>query len=290
MASIITRLSRTAARMALAAAALSMLAAPAVAGPFVFSTGDPDGKMATASRPDSTGKIETESADDFILAHPTTITSATFTGLIPTGANVNDVVVEIYRVFPKNSDSVRTPNVPTRTNSPSDVAFASRDADLGELSFTTSVLNASFTAANSVVNGINPKPNQQTDGEGPVTGLETLFSVNFIMPFSLGPDHYFFIPQVELDSGDFLWLSAAKPIVGGTGPFAPDLQSWIRNANLDPDWLRIGTDIVGPLPQGGAAPTFNAAFSLAGEVPEPATLLLLAFGLIVLWWGLRRKP
>lgn len=289
MASMITRLSRTAARMALAAAALSMLATPAVGGPFVFSTGDPDGKIATASRPDSQGKVEIESADDFILANPTTITSATFTGLIPTGASITDVIVEIYRVFPKDSDTVRTPNVPTRTNSPSDVAFDSRDFADGKLSFTTSILSADFTAANSVVNGINPNPNQQTDGEGPVTGQEVLFSVNFIMPFSLGPDHYFFIPQVELDSGDFLWLSAPKPIAGGTGPFAPDLQSWIRNANLDPDWLRVGTDIVGPPAQGGAAPTFNTAFSLAGTVPEPATLLLLAFGLIVLWWGLRRK-
>ena len=92
--------------------------------------------------------------------------------------------------------------------------------------------------------------------------------MNFTMPFSLGPDHYFFIPQVELDSGDFLWLSAPKPIVGGPGPVRPDLQSWIRNANLDPDWLRVGTDIVGPPPQGGAAPTFNAAFSLAGRFPS----------------------
>ena len=28
-----------------------------------------------------------------------------------------------------------------------------------------------------------------------------------------------------------------------------------------------------------------------GQVPEPATLLLLAVGLVVLWWGLtKRKP
>jgi hypothetical protein len=28
-----------------------------------------------------------------------------------------------------------------------------------------------------------------------------------------------------------------------------------------------------------------------GQIPEPATLLLLAVGLIVLWWGLKkRKP
>ena len=66
------------------------------------------------------------SADDFALTHATSITSATFTGLLSGGATVGDigeVVVEIYRVFPKDSDTVRTPNVPTRVNSPSDVAF-----------------------------------------------------------------------------------------------------------------------------------------------------------------------
>ena len=35
----------------------------------------------------------------------------------------------------------------------------------------------------------------------------------------------------------------------------------MRNANLEPDWLRVGTDIVG----GSAAPTFNAVFTLSGE-------------------------
>src|SRR5262249_50985223 len=40
-------------------------------------------------------------------------------------------------------------------------------------------------------------------------------------------------------------------------PFMGDLHEWIRNAALDPDWLRVGTDIVG-------AGTFNTTFSLAG--------------------------
>ncbi len=102
--------------------------------------------------------------------------------------------------------------------------------------------------------------------------------MSFTTPFTLPADHYFFVPQVQLSNGDFLWLSAARPIVPPGTPFPPgstDLQEWIRNDNLAPDWLRVGTDIVGGTP----APQFNAAFSLSGQtVPEPASLSLLALG------------
>jgi hypothetical protein len=269
---------------------------PAAAAPF-FSTGTPDGKIATATRPAAGSPFEIESADDFILTQPTTLTSATFTGLVPTGSLGNDVkgvVVEIYRVFPADSDVGRTsgpsppspppgfstPQVPTRLNSPSDMALVSRDSNSpGELTFTTTTLMPGFTADNSVQpGGIHPKPGQKTGGDGPVTGDEVEYDVTFTDPITLGPDHYFFVPQVLLDTtgtlnGDFLWLSAPKPITGGTGPFVGDLQSWTRDAMLDPDWLRVGTDIVG-------AGAFNAAFSLTGIVPEPGTLAVLGTGLL----------
>jgi hypothetical protein len=275
--------------------ALLAAAEPVRAGPsFFFSTGDPDGKMATASRPASAGKIEIEAADDFALTGATQINSLTFTGLVPTGSNVNRVNVEIYRVFPKDSDTVRLPNVPTRTNSPSDNAFASRDSSAGELSFTTSVLSPVFTAANSVLNGIHPKPNQQTLGEGPVTGQEVQFNVTLNSTFKLPADHYFFVPQVQLDNGDFFWLSAPKPIVPPGTPFPPgttDLQEWIRNEDLQPDWLRVGTDIVGMGANGSPAPTFNATFSLTGQaIPEPGGMTLVcvtAVGIAFRAW--RRK-
>jgi hypothetical protein len=270
-------------------------ALPAVADPFFFSTGGANNLMATATRPASAGKIEIESADDFVLTQSTKITGATFTGLLTGGAttaNIGEVRVEIYRVFPADSDVNRTsgpptfstPKVPTRVNSPSDVEFADRDTSPapGNLTFTTKVLSTTFTAVNSVTpGGIHPTPGQTTMGNGPVTGQEVEFDVNFTTPFSLPADHYFFVPQVEITtaSGDFMWLSGSRPIVPPGTPFPPgfiDLQEWTRDADLDPDWLRVGTDIVGGTP----APTFNGAFSLAGDVlPEPASLSLLGAAL-----------
>ena len=238
------------------------LEARAVPAAFNFSTGLPDGLMATASRPASHGKVEIESADDFILSSETLINHATFIGLLPAGAtlaDIKDVRVEIYRVFSKDSDITRTPNVPTRVNSPSDVEFVDRDTADHNLQFATVVLNRHFTAANSVLNGIHPKPNQTTHGEGAVSGEEVLFNVNFSKPFDLPADHYFFVPQVELKNGNFFWLSTPPK------QFAGDLQEWIRNDALQPDWLRVGTDIVG----GATPPTFNAAFSLSGQTVTP---------------------
>jgi hypothetical protein len=185
------------------------------------------------------------------------------------------VTVEMYRVFPLDSSTSRTPQVVTRVNSPSDVAFSSRSSDDSGLSFSTSIIANSFTALNSVQpGGIHPFPNQTTGGNGPLTGQEVQFNVTFTSPFTLPADHFFFVPQVELSNGDFYWLSASRPIVPPGTPFAPDLQAWTRDENLDPDWSRVGTDIVG----GATPPTFNAAFSLSGvtsPVPEPSTYGLL---------------
>ncbi len=186
-------------------------ALPAVADPFFFSTGNPDGKMATASRPDTAvapaPSNEIEFADDFALTGETRITSATFTGLLPSGTPISDVsqvVVQIYHVFPADSNVGRTsgpptfstPQVPTRVNSPSDVELEDRNSAAGTLTFSASVLSPSFTAANSVLNGIHPAPGQTTGGDGAVTGEEVQFTVNFATPFDLPADHYFFVPQV----------------------------------------------------------------------------------------------
>jgi hypothetical protein len=272
---------------------ISILSALAIALPIsafadtlLVNTGNVDGRMAMASRPDSAGKIEIEAADDFILGSSSLVNSGTFTGLLPSSYSVSSVTLEIYRVFPLDSNNPPSGNVLTRANSPSDVAFDSRSSGSG-LSYTTTLLNPNFTAANSVLNGINKFPNQTTGGEGAVSGQEVQFSFTLTTPFSLPADHYFFVPQVELSNGDFYWLSSVRPIVAPGTPFAPDLQAWIRNENLDPDWSRVGTDIVG----GGAnAPTFNAAFSLSGvATPEPGSIALFGTGILALAGLLRKK-
>jgi hypothetical protein len=245
-------------------------ATPAWADIFSFSTGTPDGRLGALSRPASLGKLETETADDFVLQQTTVITRATITGLIPLGtplANITQVEVELYQVFPLDSVNPPSGNVPTRVNSPADVEIgsATRDSSLRTLDFTATLASESFTVANSVINGINKKPDQTTLGEGPKTGQEVEISISFTTPFILPAGHYFFRPEVLVTGGDFLYLSAPRPTVP---PFAGDLQAWIRNSNLAPDWLRIGTDIIG----GATPPTFNMTFSLGGDtVPEAGT-------------------
>ena len=257
---------------------------PTRADGVVVNTGSPDGKMATASRPSSFDKIEIETADDFVLTGDTTITGGTFTGLIPKDASLADIIgvtVEFYRVFPNDSTFPPSGNVTTRVNSPSDIEFNDRNSGDGSLSFSVTVLNSSFSVLNSVVNGINKFPNQFTGGDGPATGQEVQFSFT-IDADTLPADHYFFVPQVELSNGDFLWLSSAKPIDSTGTPFPTgftDLQTWIRNENLDPDWSRVGTDITHQGP-------FNASFSLNGapvSTPEPCTILLTGAGLLGLF-------
>jgi hypothetical protein len=248
---------------------------PVWADTFFFSTGNPDSKLGSLSRQASTGKVETETADDFVLTQTTVINQATITGLVvPTGTpltSISNVEVELYHVFPLDSANPPSGVVPTRVNSPADVEIASatRDGSAGTLSFISNVLTTPFSVPNSMVNGINKVPNQTTGGEGPVTGEEVQTTITFTPPILLPAGHYFFRPEVLVTGGDFLYLSAPKPIVSPPGTvFAGDLQAWTRNSSLNPNWLRIGTDIVG----GATPPTFNMTFSLSGDtIPNAGT-------------------
>lgn len=243
----------------------------------IVNTGNPDGKLGALSRRPSSGKLETETADDFVLNQTTVISGATITGLISPAtslANLTNVEVEFYHVFPQDSANPDplAGNVPSRFNSPSDVEIdaATRDGSLGTLRFAVRLLNANSSVPNTVVNGINKKPNSTTHGEGPATGEEVEIGITFTTPILLPAGHYFFRPEVMVTGGgDFLFLSAPKPVVSPGTAIAGDLQAWIRNSELAPDWLRIGTDIINNTTP---PPTFNMTFSLTGNtVPEVGT-------------------
>jgi len=234
---------------------------------FSFTTGNPDGLIGAASRRASPGKLETETADDFTLDQTTVIRRATIVGLVPSGTkpeDIKEVEVEVYHVFPLDSAMPPSGKVPSRANSPSDVEIgtATRAGNSGTLTFSTNVLNSNFGVGNSVVNNLKVAT-APPGGEGSTAGEQVEITITFTSPIILPAGHYFFRPEVLLTNGDFLYLSAPKVI-----PAPKDLQAWIRNSNLAPDWLRIGTDIVG----GATAPAFNMTFSLAGEtVPEAGT-------------------
>jgi len=222
--------------------------------------------MGAASRRASPGKLETETADDFTLDQTTVISRAKIVGLVPAGMqpqDIKEVEVEVYHVFSLDSAVPPSGKVPTRANSPSDVEIgtATRAGNSGTLTFSTNVLN-NFGVGNTVVNNLKVAT-APPGGEGSTAGELVEITITFTSPIILPAGHYFFRPEVLLTSGDFLYLSAPKVI-----PAPKDLQAWIRNSNLAPDWLRIGTDIVG----GATPPTFNMTFSLAGEtVPEAGT-------------------
>jgi hypothetical protein len=271
------RINKTALAAALAIGCSFGTVASAQDTRFLVTTGSPDGKLGALSRPAGSQGLETETADDFVLTQPTVITRATIHGLIPTGASVSSIArveVEIYRVFPNDSKVDRTSgppnfstvNVPTRTNSPSDreIQPATRDFNDSTLRFIATQIS-DFQVDNTVVDRINKFPLQLTYGEGPASGEQVRIDITFKSPLFLLPGHYFFRPEVEVSGGNFLFLSAPRPITSGT-PFpagATDLQAWIRNTNLTPDWLRIGTDIIG-------VGTFNMTFSLNGNTVREA--------------------
>jgi hypothetical protein len=183
-------------------------------------------------------------------------------------ASITNIEVELYHVFPADSGPA-SGKVPTRQNSPADVEIgtATRDGSAGTLAFNNRLVNSSFMVTSTVVNQLQPK----TGGEGSATGEEVQIAITFtppiILPAPPSPlNHYFFRPEAQVTGGNFLYLSAPRPL--NPPLFAGDLQAWIRNTSLKPDWLRIGTDIIDDSP----APTFNMTFSLAGNtVPNAGT-------------------
>src|SRR5437764_9712041 len=90
-----------------------VLASPAWADPFFFTTGNADGRLGALSQTESSGKFQTETADDFFLTQTTVINGATITGLLTVpSAKINNVEIELYHVFSLDSDVARTSGAP----------------------------------------------------------------------------------------------------------------------------------------------------------------------------------
>ena len=272
--------------IAAVAFAAVMMPLPAAADPFFFSTGNPDGKIATATRPESAGKFEIESADDFSLTAQTSITGATFTGLLTEGsttANIGQVVVEIYQVFPNGSDVGRTSGapvfstnrVPTRANSPSDVALDSRDFPWDRLASKLRfwlIPSRHSTASNLAVYIrclVKLPAATVSDRVGSTIHSE------FFNPVRFGCGSILLRPASHLISPWGLSLAL------GTEGFVPsrhafprrfyDLQSWTRARCWTPTGCGWGPT---SLAVHSGKPTFNAAFSLTGvSVPLPSSAL-----------------
>src|SRR5260370_26045242 len=150
---------------------------PVKADLFSFSTGTPDGRIAVGARPAGPSVLQIETADDFILsAKSTIINSASFYGLMPDSvplSSIYDVGIAIYHMFPADSINPPSGNVPTRTNSPSDTEFTSRDSGSSTLTFQTQTQGA-FSAGNSLVNRIHPIPHSTPHGQRPPPGTKLL--------------------------------------------------------------------------------------------------------------------
>src|SRR5260370_42330438 len=99
----------------------AFVTSPASGSVFSFSTGNPDGLIATLSRPAGGGAIQTATADDFVLSPPARIDHATFGGPLPSGTpptSIADVEIAFYHVFPKDSTNRPAGQGPTRAISP----------------------------------------------------------------------------------------------------------------------------------------------------------------------------
>ena len=241
---------------------------------------------------DSAGKFEIESADDFVTtASQTSITSATFTGLLTGGAttaNVGAVTVEIYRVFPNDSNVARTSGpptfstlqVPTRVNSPSDVELVDRSTTSGNLSFTTTVLVADVYSTEFCSAGGHPsharsnhrrrRINHRARGtiHGKLHDTYQSFARSLLLRAPSGGD-----TAVASSSGCRVLVRSFHRT------HSQQALPICRAGRVTQCLIQTGSASERTLSD-GVTPTFNAAFSLDGvATPLPGALPLFATGL-----------
>jgi hypothetical protein len=95
------------------------------------------------------------------------------------------------------------------------------------LSFVATAIVLNFTASNTVVNG--------TQRLGGLYRSRSRDHDHVYQPGSFFRRQLLFRPEVEVINGDFLYLSAPRPILR-RGRRSPAIISLIRNSNLAPDY------------------------------------------------------
>ena len=205
---------------------------------YSFSTGDPDGKMATASSPGQRGSSRSRRPTISFSRQRPRSPARPSPASSPGTRSVSNVPVEIYRVFP----TIRTRAAPAgrqRSRLPRRrparirhrMSHLAADAATGGLQVRDNRHGILHRAQLGAAGWHQSQTGQFTGGNGPVTGEENDFSMSFTNDLLLPANHYFFVPQVGHGSdGNFLWLSAPRPIAGGLGH-----SRWVyRPAELDP--------------------------------------------------------
>ena len=261
----------------------------------LWDTLEPNSKIGFSSQLD----IPTETADDFtVTGDGFKVTDVSFLGLFTDEyADIEDIDLAFYSVFPGASDLTRTPAT-VRTNGPEDTEFVAFSLGEDTLSYTSKDLG-SFTIDQAILPGSGANTPGVGSGVvgGPVTGNLRQIDAKLKDPLTLSPDAVFLVSAVDPSAGDFFRVAGSRP------PESPeplpegvvDRQTWFRTNEpfpnaLEPDWVRV-SDVVNQQ-DGTAEPAFNAAFRVSGEevaVPEPGTMSLLSLMLLPPAFGLLRR-
>jgi hypothetical protein len=252
----------------------------------LWDTLTPNSKIGFSSQLD----IPTEAADDFtVTGNGFTVTDVSFLGLFSDAdAEIEDINMAFYSVFPGASDLTRTPAT-VRENGPEDEEFVAFSLGEDTLSFSSQDLG-SFTLDQTILPSSGPNAPGVGSGAvgGPLTGNLRQIDVKLKNPLTLAPDAVFLVNAVDPSTGEYFQVAGDRP------PEFPnplpegviDRQAWFRTNEpfpnaLEPDWVRI-SDVVNQQ-DGTADPAFNSAFRVSGEevaVPEPGTVSL--FSLLLL--------
>lgn len=273
---------------------LSLSQSSAASAAVLWDTLQPNSAIAFSSQLD----VPTETADDFtVTGNGFRVTDVSFLGLFSdANAQIEDLDLAFYDVFPGASDLTRTP-VTVRTNGPEDSEFAAFGLADNLVSFKTTDLG-SFTVNQTILPGSGANSPGLGSGVvgGPLTGNLRRIDVKLATPLDLSPKAVFLVAAVDPSAGNFFRVAGSSPpnFPSPLPPGVVDRQTWFRtnapfpNA-LEPDWIRI-SDVINQQ-NGTRDPAFNSAFQISGQpIPEPSSILgSLGLGVLGAGYTLKRQ-